>query len=153
MKKRLAMIGCALAVVLFTSLFGIRIQAGAAGEGQKTQAEIILELQNAYRAQAGLAPLQPTAALQTAAGIRVTEAAVYFSHVRPDGSPWWTVDPVEVYGENLYRGDRNSAESIVNAWMSSPAHRSNILSPEYTTCGIALVFSNGRWVCAQEFGY
>lgn len=152
MKKILAILGCALAVVLMTSLFGSSIQAGAAGEGQKTQQEIILELQNAYRVQAGLKPLKLTTELQTAANIRASEASTFFSHMRPDGSEWWTVDPERAWGENLYSG-QNSAERIVSAWMNSRYHYENVMDPDFRTCGIGLVYANGRWYCVQEFGY
>ena len=152
MKRFCAIAAVILAVVLFVPVIGTSLQAGANGEGRKSQQELILELQNTYRVQAGLKPLTVTVELQTAADIRVEEAARYFSHRRPDGSDWWTVDPTYVYGENLANG-YNSAAEIVNAWMTSRSHRYNMMNPEYTTCGIDLAYVNGKWYCAQEFGY
>ena len=152
MKRFCAIVAVILAVVLFVPMIGTSLEAGANGQGRKSEQEVILELQNMYRVQAGMKPLTLTAELQTAADIRVEEAARYFSHTRPDGSAWWTVDPVTVYGENLSNG-YNSAEAIVNAWMASRSHRYNVLNPEYTTCGIDLTYANGKWYCAQEFGY
>ncbi|MBR0091444.1 MAG: CAP domain-containing protein [Lachnospiraceae bacterium] len=151
--KRLCVV--VLSIILLATLAPMAISsihAGANNEGRKSQQELILELQNAYRVQAGMQPLTLTAELQTAADIRVEEAARYFSHTRPDGSAWWTVDPVTVYGENLSHG-YDSAERIVGAWMASRDHRYNVMNPEYTTCGIDLTYVNGKWYCAQEFGY
>ncbi|MBR0164802.1 MAG: CAP domain-containing protein [Lachnospiraceae bacterium] len=112
----------------------------------------IVALQNAYRAQAGLAPLTEIDALAQAADIRAGECGISFSHTRPDGSIWWTVEPDLAYGENLAYGYR-SAEEAVNAWMCSAAHMYNILSPDYRTCGVGVVMSGGTWYYVVEFGY
>ena len=152
MKRVCVVVMSIVLLASFAPLIVSSMRAGANDEGRRSQEELILELQNMYRVQAGMQPLTLTVELESAADIRVEEAARYFSHTRPDGSDWWTVDPVTVYGENLSNGYA-SAEQIVNAWMSSRDHRFNVMNPEYTTCGIDLTYVNGRWYCAEEFGY
>ena len=51
--------------------------------------------------------------------------------------------------ENVAMGD--SAEGIHDGWMHSPGHRKNILNPELTTLGIAVVGAHGRLFAVQDF--
>lgn len=50
-----------------------------------------------------------------------------------------------VFGENLFAGiDRHvSAHDVVNAWLQSPPHRANILSPGFRELGLAEVPARG----------
>jgi len=43
------------------------------------------------------------------------------------------------FGENLYAGPwgRVSARQVVSAWLASPPHRANLLSPDYRELGVA----------------
>ncbi|MBR5115524.1 MAG: CAP domain-containing protein, partial [Lachnospiraceae bacterium] len=75
-----------------------------------------------------------------------------FSHTRPDGSDWYTVDGNIMFGENLAELYDTPA-SVVDAWMNSPAHRANIMDGEFQTCGIAIYRVGNDWYWAQEFGY
>jgi uncharacterized protein YkwD len=56
------------------------------------------------------------------------------------------------YGENIAwgGGDYGTARAIVNAWMNSPPHRANILSPEFHDIGIG--FSPGTPSAGQADG-
>jgi uncharacterized protein YkwD len=64
-------------------------------------------------------------------------------------------------GENLAwgSGGRSTPESIVRAWMHSPAHKANILERRYREVGIGIVAGapSGRWndaaTYATEFGF
>ena len=49
--------------------------------------------------------------------------------------------------ENVAQGQKNPSQ-VVNAWMKSPGHRKNILSPKYTEIGVG--YSNNYWT--QVFG-
>ncbi len=102
---------------------------------------------NNERAAHGLAPLSWSGSLADCAYIRASEAVDCFSHTRPDGSDWYTVNPSIMYGENLATG-QETAQQVFNDWMASPEHRDNILGP-YSTYGSARV--GNTW--AQEFGY
>lgn len=112
----------------------------------------VLAQVNEARAEIGLPELVWNAELAKAADIRAEEIEQIFSHVRPDGSEWWTVNEEVIYGENIARGYQN-ADSVMEAWMRSSEHKDNILYASFQTIGIALYESNGQWYWAQEFGY
>lgn len=72
----------------------------------------------------------------------------YFAHTTPSGQTFvdrilatnyipavshWTV------GENLGWGPASTPRQIVRAWMQSPEHRHNILTPGFRQIGIAIV--------------
>lgn len=115
----------------------------------------LLVLVNQAREENGLAPLSYSGDLQSAAVIRASESSVSFSHTRPDGSDFWTVNSAIVFGENIAAG-QTSAQQVFAEWMASPGHRANILSADYQTVGFGMV-NNGDGVYnmywAQEFGY
>jgi len=109
--------------------------------------ELFILINNERQAN-GLEPLSWSGGLADCAYVRASEATTCFSHTRPDGSDWYTVNPSIMYGENLATGQDN-AQWVFNDWMASPDHRANILNPGYRTYGSARV--GNTW--AQEFGY
>jgi uncharacterized protein YkwD len=56
-------------------------------------------------------------------------------------------------GENIAAG-YPTPEAVVSGWMSSPEHRDNILSPDYTEIGVGVANGSGQFgTCwAEEFG-
>jgi uncharacterized protein YkwD len=52
--------------------------------------------------------------------------------------------------ENLVDSDRNAA-AVVDAWMSSPGHRNNIVDPSWNGLGVGCVESADGILCAQIF--
>jgi uncharacterized protein YkwD len=54
-------------------------------------------------------------------------------------------------GENVAYGPF-TARRMVNAWMNSPGHRSNILFRKYRITGVAARRGGGYWWAAQVFG-
>lgn len=111
------------------------------------------DIVNAQRKAAGLAELVWNEDLKRAASVRAGELEKSFSHTRPDGSEWWTVNSTIMYGENLAK-NFSDAKSAMDAWNASPTHKSNIMDSSYKTLGIAVVCgTNGEWLWAQEFGY
>lgn len=115
-----------------------------------TEAEVIAKV-NDIRVANGLNALRYDASLEATADVRANELNVRFSHTRPDGSDWYTVNPDLMYGENLADG-YNTADAVVNAWMASPEHKANILKPDFTTVAVSSVVKNGKTYWAQEFG-
>ena len=111
-----------------------------------------LDIVNAKRAENGLATLNWSNGLESCAMVRATEAASKFSHTRPNGKDWYTVNSELMWGENLAMG-YDSAQSVVDAWRASPTHAANILADDFTTCSIAVYETNGKLYFAQEFGY
>ncbi|WP_165443953.1 CAP domain-containing protein [Lachnoclostridium sp. Marseille-P6806] len=111
-----------------------------------------LTLVNEQRAAAGLSQLAWSDPLAQCGLVRSAELPAAFSHTRPDGTDWYTVNSDLMYGENLAMG-YNSAAEVVAAWMASPTHRDNILTPGFKTCGIGVIEIGGVWYWSQEFGY
>ena len=107
-----------------------------------------LNMINAHRAAAGLAPLQMGGSSELAAtSIRAQEASTYVSHTRPDGRSYKTAfTDLGLYHSNVievltYSG--NSAADKVNWWMQSSAHRNILMSSNVTH--IALGTAGGMW--------
>lgn len=110
-------------------------------------------LTNTQRKNANLRELNWSSGLADSARVRAQEIVISFSHTRPSGAEWWTVNSKIQYGENLAKL-YNSADSVVAAWMASPTHKANILDGGFKTIGISVhQAANGNWYWAQEFGY
>lgn len=121
------------------------------GEYAELKAEVF-DLVNQYRIEEGLNVLEWERGMELAATVRAKEAQEFFSHTRPDGTMYWTVNSSLVYGENLSRG-YNTSESIVNAWMQSESHRDNILYPEFRTVCLGVYVEDGYMTTSLLFGY
>jgi hypothetical protein len=59
---------------------------------------------NEIRMANGLSAVQYSASLETTSVVRANEITTKFSHTRPDGSDWYTVNADLQYGENLAEG-------------------------------------------------
>ncbi|MCG7345247.1 CAP domain-containing protein [Sporosarcina sp. ACRSL] len=115
----------------------------------------MLDLTNAERQKAGLQPLQIDKNLMNSARQKSTDMATnnYFSHESPTyGSPF---DQMKANGvsyrsaaENIAMGQQ-SAEEVVKAWMESPGHKENILTPNFTHIGIGYDANGKYWT--QQF--
>ncbi len=129
-----------------------------AGSAASSQAALdactaVFNIMNQERVARGLAALVWSDALTNAAQVRANEITSVFSHTRPNGTDFWTVDSNVQYGENLAKLYQ-SADSVYTAWMNSPTHAANIMDGGYKTVGIAICQTgDGSWYWAQEFGY
>ena len=128
--------------------------AGAISGTAESQAaaKAAFDIVNAKRQEAGLGALTWNSGLEQASAVRAVEASQSFSHTRPDGSDWWTVNSNLMYGENLAKGYA-SAQAAVDAWLASPTHKANIMDVEFVSGAIAIHVVNGQWYWAQEFGH
>jgi uncharacterized protein YkwD len=118
---------------------------------QRTSARTTLCLLNTERRAKGLSPLRLSHSLSQAASGHSHDMVTqhYFEHSAPGGpsllkriresgylksSRRWQV------GENIAWGvpGRSSAAAIVRAWMHSPPHRKEILTPSYREVGIGV---------------
>ena len=119
-------------------------------ESRRTLEEI-----NEERTAAGICPICGEEHMGCCSCARANEVCTHFSHTRPDGSPFYTVDPENVYGEILAAGSPTSddSEEIVDDWMNSEVHRNEILNPNYTRAGSTVVDKNGKRYWVVEFGY
>lgn len=93
---------------------------------------------NNERAKAGLKPVQlGDSNHNSAAQERAEEIATVNSHVRPNGTKWYTV--LSEYGVT-------DAAAGENAWMNSEGHRANILDPEARAMGVGYYYnSSSTW--------
>ncbi len=120
----------------------------------------IVNALNESRVNLGLNPLNQNEKLDEAALLKAYDMVSkgYFSHQSPEGvNPWyWFVRAGYKYkyaGENLAVGFIDS-KTLFDAWISSPSHRDNILSPNYQEVGTAILygFQNNAILVVQFFG-
>lgn len=119
----------------------------------RAQALEAANLINDIRMSAGAQPLVWDSNLESVSAVRSEECSISFSHKRPGGSAWNTVNSRIQGGENLAFGFDN-AQDAVNAWMGSPTHADNITYPEFTRAAISIYQTDdGTCYWAHEFGY
>jgi hypothetical protein len=118
------------------------------GYASSISPEQVVELTNMERSKAGLPPLSGNAQLSQAALAKANHmfANDYWAHVAPDGTTPWSFIKAAGYaysvaGENLAR-DFNDTASMVQAWMNSETHKTNIVHQKYSQIGVAVV--NGK---------
>jgi len=118
----------------------------------------VIRLVNVERSKNGLQPLKTNWELSRVARYKSQDMIdkKYFSHTSPTyGSPFKMMENFGIKftaaGENIAYGQRTPQE-VMNAWMNSPGHRSNILNPTYTHIGVgAAKSSNGTLYWTQMF--
>lgn len=110
----------------------------------------VLDIVNKERKKAGLAALKMDASLLDTAMLRGFENVLYWSHTRPNGSDCFTADDL-MMGENIAYGS-STAEGVMNMWMNSEGHRTNILTARFTSIGIGCVYYEGTYYWVQCFG-
>ena len=123
-------------------------------DGLRTEAMEALNIINEERIRNNLAAMAWDADLEESAGIRAMEIASDFNneHHRPDGSDWYTVNPVKILGENIYKGSR-SADKALKSWMNNKVDRDNFLSDQFTHMGLSIYGTgDGEYFWAAEFG-
>ena len=107
---------------------------------------------NSYRIANGLKAYVWSENMYNDAQIRVREATVNWSHTRPDGTPWYSVDMAYNYGECLAKNykDNNAA---LKGWQTSPSHNAILLRKDLTTAGVGICTTNsGMLYWALEVG-
>ncbi len=164
---RLAMVSLAVALAAAVGarvyLITYRPLSSEEAAGISAEEASILDLVNRQRAQAGLAPLKMSGRLSVAARGHSYDMALrgYFSHrsadgvsaaqrIRGSGIQYWEM------GENIYQDDfpdrQSLAQRAVQAWMASPGHRQNLLSPKFTETGIgAARAADGSTYITEDF--
>lgn len=115
----------------------------------------VVRLLNEERMNRGIDQLVMDPALNKAADKRAREIADRFAHERPDGSSNFTVlDDYDIdymaAGENI-AGGQTTASSVMNSWMKSSGHRSNILSKDFHRIGVSHIVSDGMDYWVQVF--
>lgn len=121
----------------------------------------LVQMLNQTRKSMGLNALTENTKLDQAAELKANDmiANGYFNHTSPSGvTPWyWFSQTGYAYkyaGENLAIGFYDSAE-VYDAWLNSPSHKENMISPYYSEVGTAVVNgfgSSNAIVVVQLFG-
>ncbi len=122
----------------------------------------LVNLTNQQRTAAGVNPLSLDSQLSAAAMNKANHMLEnnYWAHNAPDGTTPWVFIKAAGYeylyaGENLARGFTTAHEAMA-AWMASPGHKENILSPRYKDVGFAVVTGSltgdETVLIVQEFG-
>jgi uncharacterized protein YkwD len=126
----------------------------------------IWRLTNDVRRQYGLPPVSQEGALSRVSRTYCDDMLRrhFFSHTNPEGLTAqerlraFYSGPIYGWGENIWEGSNMSAadsealaRTIMNSWMSSPGHRENILSPDYTHLGVGVVASGREIRTTQLF--
>lgn len=139
---------------LFISLFSMGASISKASD---ITPDNLGNLVNNERVERGLIPLKINDQLDNAASEKSRDMLNrnYFEHFAFGLTPW---DFIVKAGYNyLYAGenlamDFNTAEGTVNAWMDSPAHRKNILNPDFSDMGMGVIkgeYSDGTGVSKE----
>lgn len=115
------------------------------------KAYAVLDIVNEERKKAGCAELVMDQELLEAAMMRAAELVVLFDHNRPNGSICFSVSE-KSYGENIAEG-HNTSDYVMECWMDSPGHKSNILKSSYKSIGIGCFNKGGRRYWVQCFGF
>jgi uncharacterized protein YkwD len=155
MKRALVLIAMVLAVTGSAAgpADAVATAPAATERLQVLEQDILIQL-NAIRSSHDLRPLVPSDDLQRAAAFhsRLMLANGFFAHQSSDGSPffvrvkrYYTAAGFEQWsvGENLlYATGAVSATAAINAWLRSPAHRKNMLSPTWREVGIGALHAS-----------
>jgi hypothetical protein len=135
-------------MVAFCALIGLfalpaLVAAAPPGEPIGPEEQEVVDLVNQERAKAGLEPLVVNYSLQEAAWVHNEHQVSIGSICHEgcgDGTPSSRVAATgyraSALGENVAQGQPNPV-AVMNAWMGSPGHRSNILGRNYTDIGVA----------------
>ena len=107
---------------------------------------------NDLRKKNNLKPLSWNYSLENVAQIRAVELSKKFSHIRPDGSSWNSIDIKNIGGENIAQGFYNPTR-LVNAWLKSEGHKRNMLNKNFKSCSMAVYVTKNKIYIAHEFSY
>ena len=124
----------------------------------------VFELINEQRTKAGVPALKVAPKVTVIARSHSYDMALrrYMAHVSPsdhigpEGRLRGNGIHYQVMGENVYEetfpDHSTMASRVVKGWMSSPDHRANILSPDFTETGIGVAYSsNGETYVTEDF--
>lgn len=142
-KAILALILFLVSAGIFTSFIKTNFPS-VLGVSSNISNQELLILTNQQRQNNNLGALTDNSELDQAAANKASDmfSKDYWAHNAPDGTTPWVFIKSAGYnyiyaGENLARGF-NSAPDVIVAWMNSPEHRQNVLSPNYQNVGFAV---------------
>jgi hypothetical protein len=143
--RRHGLVALLVVIIAIQAVYNFSATGAVLGARAPISPQALLADTNARRAERHLQPLRIDDRLSRAAGLKADDMfrQQYWAHVAPDGTTPWHWFGAAGYdyaaaGENLAK-NFTTADATVTAWMSSPMHRQNILTPEYTNVGFAAV--------------
>lgn len=126
-------------------------------QGELDFASDVLDLVNLERTSRGFDPVVEDDAAAEAAFGHANDMAVrgFFDHVNPNGEdPGDRLDRAGAssfgWGENIAQGQPTPSD-VMDAWMSSSGHRTNILSPSFGRLGVGVRLTSGGPYWVQDF--
>lgn len=121
------------------------IKPGVLGYSSEITAQKVFQKTNSERVNLGLSTLHYNSELSKSAQAKAEDmfANNYWAHTSPQGKLPWDFFREQNYsysfaGENLAK-DFYDTDSVMKAWMKSPTHKENIVSPDYKEIGIGVV--------------
>ncbi len=121
------------------------VRPGVLGYSSEITIQKVFDQTNQQRANEGLPQLKFNSTLAKSAEAKANDMFQYnyWAHNSPQGKSPWDFFKSAGYqyvtaGENLAR-DFYDTDTLLSAWMKSPTHRANIVSPKYQEIGIAVV--------------
>jgi uncharacterized protein YkwD len=162
--------GLSIVVVVVALAFGPAASfAYAATKAGAAQADEVVRLANAARAQHGLRPLRRSHVLDRSALMKGEEirGCRAFSHT-PCGISFMRTFEQTGYlrgrarvGENLYwgSGGLGTPTNAIAGWLHSPPHRANMLGRGWREIGVGMVYSpslfgaQNVWLFVLQFGH
>lgn len=148
----------------------LRTKSGAGKSGIEHPKELerrVFQLTNEARRKNGLPNLDQDSDLTTIARGKSDDMIQrnYFSHRDSDGKTSFDkAEPAKIgklssAGENIHMGHKHdysdtntAARLIVDGFMVSPGHRSNILNPKWTHLGVGVSVKGKDYYVTQSFG-
>ncbi len=108
------------------------------GYYDEEMADNLLAVINDYRLADGKAALTKNSNLDTASGIRAYEIASLYSHIRPNGSEWNSLNRRDMNAENIAVSYVTNADAsdIIGMMKDDPGQNGNILNGEYVSASV-----------------
>ena len=144
---------------------GLSVAQGISGENSGERADLFLKL-NEYRKSKGLPQMAVSNELMIAAQQRAKETATSFSHTRPDGQKFFTVnnitDRYEGLSEIITMDNSASTDMKINSFKNSQKHNELMLQSEgyienlpasTIYAGVGYYYSNGNYYVVMIFGH
>ncbi len=164
--KRLIVLSVCLALTM-TLARSLGARVPTAGISYPYELErAIFQFTNEVRKKNGFATLTWDNSLRDVARGHSADMLVrnYFSHETPEGGTFAQRikagyrSPFAAAGENIWMSKnrpatdfRQLARIIVDNWMSSPGHRSNLLNPQFTDIGVGVATNGAEIQVTQAF--
>lgn len=143
--RRYGLVALLVVIIGIQGVYNFSATGSVLGVRASITSKELLADTNAQRTERGLQPLQMNDELSKAAFLKASDMfrQQYWAHVAPDGTTPWHWFGAAGYnyaaaGENLAK-NFTTADATMTAWMSSPEHRQNILTRNYTNVGFAVV--------------